>query len=122
MSSDYLLRMNRRDERRDLTGRCTITRGTHPNVSTVSSGVPCLVLPSTSLTREVDVAAGGQVTLNMYEVHLPVDTDVARDDVLTVTTSRDADLVGRWLRVFEVVVGEWTSSRTVICEEPRSGG
>lgn len=117
----YMLRMLRREDRRLLTGRCTITRGAYPDHVTVGSDVPCVVRPSSNATVDVDVAGGEQVAIHMYDVRLPVDQDVSRGDVITITQTADPLLQGRWLSVFEVVNDEWMTTRIAVCKEDRSG-
>lgn len=99
-------------------GRCTITRGTHPDVTTVASGVPCWVRPSLRATREVE-AGGATIILHLYDVKVPLETAAEKGDVLTVTESRDAHLQGRFLTVREVVTREWRASRVLVCQESR---
>lgn len=92
---------------------------TPPAASERWSGA-CWVRPSTraTSTRNVDVA-GQQVTLHLYDVKVPWDATAEKDDVVTVTTSRDPLLEGRQMIVREVVVREYGASRTLVCQESR---
>jgi hypothetical protein len=111
----YLLRMVRRDDRRILKGRCTITRGTYPNLTSIPN-VPCRVRPSLRATNEV--ASGGEVrALHLYDVRLPFETDIRRGDTLHITRSSDPQMVNRWLTVREATIDEDIASRTVVAEE-----
>ena len=116
--SDYMLRMLRRDDRRRMVDRVDVTRGSWPSVTTVAESVRCVIRPSQRAVDEVG-DGGRQVRMFMYDVRLPVDVDVQAGDVLTVTSSRDALLVGRWLTVREVVADSEQTSRILVCEEGR---
>ena len=115
MSVDYMLRMLRREDRRRMTARCDITRGTLPNLET-TEGVPCVVRPSQMSNTQVS-SGGEQVGLHLYDVRLPYDTDVRRGDVLTITRSRDPQMVGRWITVREATIDEELTSKVVVAEE-----
>lgn len=114
----YLLRMLRREDRRLLSGRCTLSRGVYPDLDTVED-VPCRVRPSQRAVTEVQ-SGGEEVALHLYDVRLFADQDVARGDVVTVTRSADPLLVGRWLTVVEVVTDEWQTTRIAVCMEGRA--
>lgn len=114
-----MLRMLRRDDRQRMKDRVTITRGAHPTVATVATAVPATVRPSSRATVEAE--SGGQtVAMHAYDLRVPVGTDVRRDDVVQVTSSPDAELVGRWLTVYEVVADTEQTSRIVVCRESRA--
>lgn len=115
-----MLRMLRRDDKRRMLDRVTVTRGTWPSVSTVAEGVRAVVRPSQSTSREVTQGAA-QILMHLYDVRVPVDADVQPGDVLTVTASRDDRLVGRWLTVHELVADSEQTSRILVCEEGRDG-
>lgn len=117
-----MLRMLRREDRRLLTGRCTITRGTYPDHADVATDVHCVVRPSSHAVVDVDLAGAEQVAIHAYDVRLPVDQDIARGDVVTVTRSADPLMQGRWLTVFAVVTDEWVTTRIAVCKEDRSNG
>jgi len=117
--SNYVLRMIRREDRRHRQARCTIGRGTFPDVTTVATQVPCKVRPSMTASDNQVMSGGQQVGLVRYEVGLAFDQDIRRNDVITVDVSADPLLVGRFLSVVEVTVDEWVASRIVICEESR---
>lgn len=125
-TSRTLRRMERRQVNR--AGRCDILRGTGegtfdadgnwtPGGETVASGVRCWIAPSLrrGAVRTVDVA-GAQVTLPLFEVKVPHDTDVQELDVVKPTVSRDPALIGSDLVVRQVTVGEYLVSRVLICE------
>jgi len=113
-----MLRMLRREDRHRLKDRVTVTRGSHPNVTTVATGVPAVVRPSQRAT--VEVSSGGQtVAMHAYDIRVPVATDARRGDVLTVTSSPDGNLVGRWLTVHDVVADSEQTSRVLVCWESR---
>ena len=114
----YMLKMLAREEKRLLTGRCTVTRGDWPEYETVDTDVGCVVRPSQQHTTEV-TSGGQQVSLHVYEVRVPWDLDVERGDMLTVDKSRDPKMVGRALTVVEVVADEWAATRMVVCQESR---
>lgn len=64
------------------------------------------------------VAAGDQpVTLRRFTASLPVATSgIEVDDLLTVTDSADADLVGLEFRVVDVKAGTWLVARRLTLE------
>lgn len=114
-----MLRMLRREDRYRLKDKVVITRGSHPNVTTVAEHVPAVVRPSQRAT--VEVSSGGQtVAMHAYDIRIPYDQDVARGDVLTITESADSELVGRWLTVHDVVADSEQTSRIVVCWESRA--
>jgi hypothetical protein len=114
--NDYMLRMLRREDRRRMSARCTITRGTHPDVSTVATDVECVIRPSLRAPSEV-TSGGTRYGLHLYDVRLPYDTDVRRGDVVTVTRSRDPQMAGRAVRVRESTIDEYLTTKTVVAEE-----
>lgn len=114
-----ILDMLARRERTLMDSRCTITRGTHPDVTTVATDAPCIVVPSERVSREVE-AGGETVRLHLHEVTLLPNQDVEQGDVITVTTSRDGALVGRYLTVVDEVTDDWVTNRRVIAVEGRT--
>lgn len=109
---------------------CTITRSggepvfddttgtyTTPAASTVYSG-KCRVKPS-ALSGNTTVQAGEErVALWPYAVSVPVSVvDVELDDLVTVTASADASLVGRVLRVRSTARGTHITARRLDAEE-----
>lgn len=118
---DYLLRMARRDERRLLTGRCDIVRGTHPDVEIVHEDLPCLVLPSSRVTVEL-TSGGAEAALSGYDVRVPYAADVRRGDTVMVTRSADPMMAGWWTTVVEVTVNEWGTSRVLSCHRSTQAG
>lgn len=65
------------------------------------------------------VAGDVSIELQRYEIHLPwnASTAVARDDVLTMTTTDDSWVVGRPLTVTDVSYGGTTTVRHIIVED-----
>lgn len=114
--SDYLLRMIRREDRRRMTARCTVVRGTYPDLETVHADLPCLVRPTLRASTEV-TSGGDELGLHRYDVLVPYDSDLRRGDVLTITKSRDPQMVGRWITVREATIDEELTSRRVVAEE-----
>ncbi len=119
--TSYMLRMLRREDRRLLTSRCTISRGTYPDQVDVATDVPCLIRPAMgrSTSSEVEVVGAETVAVHVYDVKFRFDQDVQRDDVVTVTRTADPLLQGRWLSVHGVVNDEWLTSRIAVCTEDR---
>jgi hypothetical protein len=67
------------------------------------SGLACYVAPITARRDRFDVAGGSHQFQLQYRAVLPVTAvDIRENDILTVTTSNDADLVGRELEVRDV--------------------
>lgn len=112
----YLGRMIRREDRRRQHMRCTLTRGTHPNVVTVFTNLRCLFRPSTRASGEVG-SGGQQVGLHLYDGQFDIDVDVRRGDVATITRARDPQMVGRWLTITEATIDGELTSKKVIAEE-----
>lgn len=111
-----------------MTDTCTITRAGEPvynpatlaytaSSTTVYSG-KCRVKPS-ALSGNTTVQAGEErVALWPYAVSVPVSvTDVELDDLVTVTASADASLVGRVLRVRSTARGTHITARRLDAEE-----
>lgn len=114
--NDYMLRSIARDIRHRLTARCTITRGTWPDVVTVAADVPCVFRPAGIAASEVG-SGGRQYGLHMYDGTLQTKADVIRGDVCTITRSRDPEMVDRSLTVLEATIDEYLASRKVVAEE-----
>lgn len=78
---------------------------------------PCTIRVSTSQDRVVEVAED-LVTLRLYEVKFKnAVEDVQADDVVTVTGSPDAEMVGKALRVRDFPADDFAVYRLVLCEE-----
>lgn len=104
-----------------LEDRCTITRGTYPDHADVDTDVPCQVRASSSrANREVDVAQGEVITLPVYELRVPHDQDIKRDDGVTITRSRDPEFDGRFLTAVEVTADSLVATRVVTCREQQA--
>lgn len=104
---------------RASTGPATVDRttfvGTNP-LTVVVGSTPCRVEivhfhPSALLVGEQ------RVTVRQYDVQVPhgVDT-VLVDDLVTVTASQDAALVGRVLRVLSVTAVSYEWTRVLRCQ------
>lgn len=81
------------------------TNGTISNESrtTLYTGLACYVAPITARRDRFDVAGGSHQFQLQYRAVLPVTAvDLQENDILTVTTSNDPDLVGRELQVRDV--------------------
>lgn len=108
----------RRAAHQMMVDRADVTRGAHPSVTTTETSVPCRIMPSTRAT--VEASSGGEtVAVHAYDVRVPKGTDVFRNDVLTIVESRDPELVGKWLTVFEVVNDTYQITKMLVCREAR---
>ena len=113
-----------------MTDTCTITRANgdptyNPSTLTYTPATPttvysgkCRVKPSV-LSGNTTVQAGEErVALWPFSVSVPFSaTDVELDDIVTVTASADASLVGRPLRVRSIARGTNVTARRLDCEE-----
>lgn len=71
--------------------------------TTLYTGLACYVAPITARRDRFDVAGGSHQFQLQYRAVLPVTAvDLQENDILTVTTSNDPDLVGRELQVRDV--------------------
>jgi hypothetical protein len=108
-----------------FNGTCTITRvsgqtfntttGVYEGGSTATrySG-GCLVRPQAAASVEY---GGQQVELRMYAVFIPYTvTGVVPDDIVTVTSTTDAELNGLEMVVRNIQVDEWNTRRRLECE------
>ena len=102
-----------------MNSRVTITRGTFPTHVTVDFDVPCVIRPSATPGQIETTSGAEQVALHMYEVRLPYQQDVVRDDVFTVERSPDDLAVGRFLTVVQVITDDEQTTRIVIAKESR---
>ena len=128
MALDTAIERFRRREAENMRSECTVTRETgepeldlstgelERDYETVYSG-KCSVRPATWVGA--DTQAGEQeVRLRSALGKLPHNTSVAKDDLLTVTSSEhDADLVGRVYRITDAFHDDWQIVRKVILEE-----
>lgn len=79
----------------------------------------CLVRPQSPGSVEV---GGEQVELRRYLVILPHDeADVAVDDIVTVTSTRDLQLNGKQLVVRNVRTDTYNTTRKLDCEDNQGG-
>lgn len=129
MSIDSAIARFRTKQALQLTTTVTVTRNvgepqtddetgevTQPT-ETVYTG-PAKVRPSRN--RSSDDTRAGETLIGKpdYDAKLPVDTDVQRDDELTVTGSvHDAGLIGRRFVVRQSMFDEWQISRVLVLEE-----
>lgn len=78
---------------------------------------PCWVRSGAGQERVVDVG-GDLVTLRLYRVRLAVGvTGVEVDDVITIITSPDPEMVGKALRVRDFPADDLAVTRLALCEE-----
>jgi hypothetical protein len=113
-----MLRLLNREARRDMTARCTVTRGEHPDVETIHVDLPCTPRPTKAIQSVRDVESGAKtVGLLQHDIRVPRDADIRRGDVVRIDESRDPNYVGRHLIVRFVPADEWLSVRTIQCQE-----
>lgn len=103
-----------------LTDVCTVTRGTFPDHTPVETGLACHVRPSRNAHREVEVAGGDKVAVPAYRVRVPASANVARGDVVAVTSARDPAFTGKYLTVISVTGDTWVATRVVLCVEQQT--
>jgi hypothetical protein len=107
---------------------CTITRATagtfDEGTGAITPGTPTSVYSGACLIRPFswegsDTQVGQQeVRYRGARLKLPPDTDIEKDDIVTVTGSdHDADLVGRTFRITDVLRDDWQIVRVAILEE-----
>lgn len=86
-----------------------------PNPEVIHAALPCRVAPWTA-TRVVQ-AGEEPVSLGAYHVTVPVSaTGIDVDDIVIITASDDADLVGIQLRVTEAFLNSLGVQRRLACE------
>lgn len=127
MTALSAVRRGRRQALALMVETCTIKRRTGTSLdpltdkyadtfTTVYAG-QCRVKPASS----EHVTESGQVAVatRRYIVSIPADSPaaVARGDVVTVTVSTDATLVGRPLTVLDVTLGELVTARRLTVED-----
>jgi hypothetical protein len=113
-----------------FNGTCTITRTTGQTLNTTTgvyeggstatrySGA-CLVRPQAAASAEY---GGEQVELRNYTVFIPYTaTMIVPDDIVTVTSTTDAELNGETLIVTNVQMDEWNTRRRLDCEHNQGG-
>lgn len=127
------LALFRRVEQRQFASTCTITRAgagervfdvetndyTEPTPTTVYTG-PCKVRRTARSGDDVD-AGERRLREQDLEVTVPADTAVDESDAVTVTASPDPDLVGKTLRVTDVLSDDWQVNRRLAVEEVTVG-
>ncbi len=88
-----------------------------PVPTTIAADLPCRV--QTTRAQQLEQVVGGQlVTSRIYIVEVPWDhSDIRVDDVLTVTASEAPSLVGRALRVADVVATSQQWTQVLRCED-----
>lgn len=90
-------------------------------VTTVGSPVytgDAQLLKPEAVFRE-DSPGAVPTVISSYQATVPHHVEVLVDDLLTVTASFDAALVGRTFRVREVRRSEWLVHRKMLLEEPQ---
>lgn len=86
-------------------------------VEPLYAAVPCKV---TSNDRSGEDVQAGETEVRLLDVTIkfPVDTDVAMDDIVTITASKFHPLsVGKQYRITDVDDREWQISRRCVIEE-----
>lgn len=93
----------------------------YPTPMTQLYAGPCRVKPRDNADRVVE-AAGETVSLWPYVVSVPIGMETADlDDVVTITACPlDPSLVGRQLRVRQVLAGSFVTARRLACEVTES--
>lgn len=81
---------------------------------------PCRVKPTARGTREADQGVR-DIVVNRYDVALPFDTEAVVEvgDLLTVTASADAWLIGRPMVVSSVGLGTTSTARWLTVDDQR---
>lgn len=104
---------------RVATGRtfnATTGAYTAGTVETVWSG-NCRVRPQQAAERQT-IIGDAHATLHRYIGTVDFDADgLAVDDFLTVDTSTDDHMVGRWFRILEIRDGSWNLGRRLLLED-----
>ncbi len=136
MTIDTTITLFRNAERALMTSTVTIVRNVGEPSFNTTTGVlvqgtdPVYsgdALIRSNMWEGSDVQAGQQeVRIRGVKIKLPTDTLVRYDDIVTVTASPDARMVGKVFRVTDVMVDDWQISCSTICEEvvvgsPESG-
>lgn len=104
----------------------SVARGTAPtfnsDTGTYSAGGattytgPCKIRLAPRVGQDID-AGETEIRGADFNGHFPVDTDMAVNDVVTVTASAtDPAIVGRRLRVTDVALGSWQLERVVVLQ------
>lgn len=105
------------DITRPATGRGALnkTTGTVTNApTTVAVDVPCRIQAAASSDRTTQTG-DQQVTFRKYLVTIDPALDTRIDDVVTITAAIDTDLIGRQLRVIDVIYGSEIWDRALTC-------
>jgi hypothetical protein len=99
------------------TGTLSSTGDWTPATGTLVYDGPCLIRGQRWEATEVQVG-GTEALLPHFTGKFPIDTDVVRNDIVTVTASTyDEGLVGKAFRVRDPHNDGWQISRWVILEE-----
>lgn len=127
---DAAIQRFRRRERALFRDTCTVVRvdpvdsgfydsgnGTWIPVSTAVYTGACLIRPAHGLIGNEETRADDELRILRYIIKFPADTSVAMDDVVTVATSPDPDLVGRAFRITDVLADDWQISRRCAADE-----
>jgi hypothetical protein len=130
MSRDDLVAEAQAFAEEGMVDACTIQHPTGETLDPVTDQVtptysllydgPCRVQQQQPYAERNDAGQQYQLLLRI-EIQLPMRvTGIAPDDVVTVTASRDADLVGRKLSVRDLAHKTDASSRRIQCTEVTS--
>ena len=128
MTLDTAIARWRSREQRLFRSTCTVTRAAagrtfDPSTNTYTAAAAATVYSGPCMVRRTDrsgndtEAGEREVRLQDLEVKLPADTAVAEGDVVTVTASPDPALVGKTLRVTDVLSDDWQVNRRLAVEE-----
>lgn len=113
------------------TEQCTITRdaGTSDDTFDIFTGITTSGTPQTIYTgrcglrfqpvpsKAQDYDGAAPAVQQRPEVRIPFDSpEVRRGDMVTVTASQDATLIGRRLAVADATGGSLRASRLLLCE------
>jgi hypothetical protein len=91
-----------------------VTYKEEPNIVVRSAAVDALVIPDADRTSAPN-EAGEPILFRIYSVTVPHDTTVEAEDILQVTASRDAGMVGLQLTVRDVRDNTVAISRRLRC-------
>lgn len=93
-----------------------VTRKTTPPAATTTYTGPARVQTMLRVNQPVEFG-GQQVSLHRYQVSIEWSGVVRVDDAVTVTAASDPALVGRRLRVIDVIVSSLEWQRDLLCED-----
>ncbi|HEY3559658.1 MAG TPA: DUF6093 family protein [Kribbella sp.] len=88
--------------------------GSTSRASVIVYSGPCRIQDHETNAAGATVAAGERITSHTYRVSLPVEADLALDDIGTVDTANDPTLPGRELLVTDVQRGSLLFQRDLL--------